>query len=103
MVKALDKEGILYLFRIEDRLKMVTDETKTLLQNDYDFNNKRIIKYTVDNKPFYMFTNLVDRNKYPITTIINLYHDRWKIEEYYKFQKNYLHLFPFKTPIFKTL
>ena len=39
-----------------------------------------------------MFTNLIDRNKYPITAIINLYHDRWKIEEYYNFQKNYLKL-----------
>ena len=52
----------------------------------YDKNNKELIvecknKYT-------LITNILDKNNYDNNKIKDIYNDRWKIEEYFKFIKN---------------
>jgi hypothetical protein len=52
----------------------------------YDKNNKELIvecknKYT-------LITNILDKNNYDDNKIKDIYNDRWKIEEYFKFIKN---------------
>ena len=38
----------------------------------------------VDDKPFYLATTLLDKNKYDIEYLKKMYASRWDIEEYYK-------------------
>ena len=41
-------------------------------------------------KDYYLITSLVDSIQYPTTQLIQCYHQRWEIEEYYKTIKNRL-------------
>ena len=41
----------------------------------------RIVTYTIKDKNYYIVTNIFD---FTLGLIKNIYHDRWKIEEYYK-------------------
>jgi IS4 transposase len=54
--------------------------------------NRRIIKYVIGQKYFYILTNLMDQNDYPIEMLIQTYHQRWEIEEYFKFMKHNMKL-----------
>jgi hypothetical protein len=44
----------------------------------------------VHNKDYYLVTSLVDSSNYPTDQVIDCYHRRWEIEEYYKTIKNRL-------------
>ena len=49
----------------------------------------RIVRYMIEDKKYYIATNVFD---YSIDTIKQIYHDRWKSEESFKYQKNILKL-----------
>ena len=56
---------------------------------DEDDYKLRIIKYIINGKPYYVASNILDYSKQMIQ---NLYHDRWTIEEYFKYIKQYMKL-----------
>ena len=47
----------------------------------------RLVKYTAGGTVFILGTTLLDREKYRIEDLSNLYHGRWGIEELYKISK----------------
>jgi IS4 transposase len=58
-------------------------------QNGHDV---RIVTYTIDEKEYYMSTNLMDNQKHSIATIKSIYNDRWNVVELFKFVKSNLSL-----------
>ena len=47
----------------------------------------RLVQYAVGDTIFILGTTLLDRNRYPINQLSDLYHARWGIEELYKVSK----------------
>ena len=92
MISELRKRKIHYIFRIKEDSKFIPDNIK--IQENAEaivFNNNRIVKYSIGTKSFYMLTDLKEKD-YPLDTIKQMYHERWQIEESFKFQKNSLKL-----------
>ncbi len=50
----------------------------------------RLVKYEVAGSPYVLGTTLLDRERYPIAELSDLYHERWGIEELYKVSKHTL-------------
>ena len=50
----------------------------------------RLVKYTVGQTTFALATTLLDRRRYRVQDLANLYHGRWSIEELYKISKRLL-------------
>ncbi len=48
----------------------------------------RLVKYSVAGTDYVVATTLLDRHRYPISDLSDLYHARWGIEELYKVSKN---------------
>ena len=49
-------------------------------------------EYTLENKSYYLKTNLLDCEKYTLPVLTEYYHERWEIEEHFKYMKNTLTL-----------
>ena len=93
---------IIYLYLIEDMLTKiclnlwiktiycfyVDCDTISDIVDEYEY-KLRIIKYIINGKPYYVASNILDYSKQMIQ---NLYHDRWTIEEYFKYIKQYMKL-----------
>ena len=47
----------------------------------------RLVKYVHGGTEFHLATTLLDRSRYPVQNLADLYHDRWGIEELYKTSK----------------
>jgi hypothetical protein len=52
----------------------------------------RLIRITVKKNVYYLMTNLLDTQRYPVQAFKALYHKRWQIEEGYKRQKSWLEI-----------
>ncbi len=52
----------------------------------------RLIRITVKKKVYFLMTNLLDTQRYPVNAFKALYHLRWQIEESYKRQKSWLEI-----------
>ncbi len=52
----------------------------------------RLVRISVKNKVYFLITNLLDRQRYPVQALKGLYHTRWQIEEGYKRQKSWLEI-----------
>jgi hypothetical protein len=50
----------------------------------------RLVHYSVKGKPYYLATTLLNRERYSIRALAELYHSRWGIEEAFKFIKQEL-------------
>ena len=50
----------------------------------------RLIKYTVGTTTYTLATTLLDRQRYSVRDLADLYHGRWSIEELYKISKQLL-------------
>ena len=97
--RKLKQKGILYVFRMKANSKLIPesfhDNTKDRcdqIVKDKDNFERRIVKFTVNNKTFFLATALVDNTKYSIDILMQIYHDRWSVEEYFKFNKTSLKL-----------
>ena len=53
----------------------------------FDPHRLRLVKYAVGDTVFILGTTLLNRNRYPIDQLSDLYHARWDIEELYKVSK----------------
>ena len=77
------------------------DDFTTKMKNGADI---RIVKYAIDNKSYYMATNLIDAEHFPISYIKENYGhrlrqrrnrlgvtpNRWTVEEYLRLRRNML-------------
>ena len=52
----------------------------------------RLVQYTVGGTHYTLATTLLDRQRYPLAALADLYHARWGIEELYKISKQMLAL-----------
>lgn len=52
----------------------------------------RIIKYIINNKPYYLGTNLYDSNSFNHDTLVSIYKKRWSSEEMFKMLKSYTNM-----------
>ena len=55
----------------------------------------RLVKYTHGGTDYALATTLLDRERYPVKALSDLYHARWGIEELYKVAKRLVGLEPF--------
>ena len=85
LLETLHKNNKYFICRIRKNTKQL-DKTHTdyIIKNNY-FDRLRIIVYIINNKYYYLCTNLkenIDSN-----TIKNIYYKRWSVEEYFKMLK----------------
>ena len=94
MENMLNQNNIYFIFRLSKSLHFIPEELRQKEEGDVIINekNRRIIKYTIENKYYYILTNLLDNKKYPLDTIKTMYHNRWEIEGFFKISKSYLKL-----------
>ena len=71
--------------RIPKSLKIIPEDTGSKETFDiYDNEeNVRVLKYTLENKSYYLKTNLLDCEKYTLPVLTEYYHERWEIEEHF--------------------
>jgi len=83
LFKFMDNSDLMFICRIREDCKHITDDNDNIVISDEGV-RLRIITYTINNKSYYIATNVYD---YTLELIKNIYHDRWKVEEYFKFMK----------------
>ena len=86
MINYMVDNSFNYVFRLKKNSKLISNNKadSTII---VDGNKLRIIMYEINNKQYYCVTNLYD---FSINEIKSIYHQRWTIEEYYKYIKKYL-------------
>jgi len=91
LVKILNKKGFKYVIRMKKSSLMVKDMERYNIDDyyklDINYGLIRIVRYTIENKKYYLATNIFDQF---IDYFIDLYHKRWFIEEYFKTLKSHL-------------
>jgi hypothetical protein len=89
LLKILNNLGINYIFRLKTNLNIV----KNLENNDYTFTEdnieKRVIKYRIKDKDYYLLTNLFNKT---LKELKENYWSRWEIEINFKKTKYNLSL-----------
>ena len=97
-VYQLNAKNIDFICRIKKNSSLLvvdgvrTNDYKTILNINGTNIDMRIITYIINDKNYYIATNLFNENDYNINKIKQLYFDRWSIEEYFKFMKTHLNL-----------
>lgn len=84
LIKFLESKEIKYVCRLKEKINIVKNLTANDYKTIYNQTPIRVIKYTIDNKDYFLGTNLNDENEFSINILKTLYHERWKIEEYFK-------------------
>ena len=85
----LNNNGDYFICRLRSN-SLVID--KSIINDEYyvnmsDIPNVRIINYKINDNDYYIATN-VPKFMYNINDILNIYHKRWIVEEYFKYIKN---------------
>jgi len=108
LYKFLDSNNIKYVIRIKENSQLKgnikRNNTNKKLIEDLKKNNRLITYEILINKTIYdknkkelnvecknkysLITNILDKSNYDDNKIKDIYNDRWKIEEYFKFIKN---------------
>jgi len=84
----LEKRNLKYVCRLKCNSTLLSDN-----ENDVDYirnyyqRKVRIIKYKIEEKNYYLATNLFDSNEFTIDILKQIYHERWTIEEFFKYIK----------------
>jgi len=88
--KSLESQEIKYVCRIKENSSMISDKNDNIL--DVKVRNStikiRVIRYIINNKSYYLATNLFDDKEFTIDVLTQIYHYRWTIEEKFKLMKN---------------
>jgi len=88
MVDFMFKNNFYFAMRLKNNSRLITDSMDNTSQ--YKNGNKlRTITYIINKKKYYIATNLYNES---IGQIKSIYHDRWTIEEYFKYIKTNLKL-----------
>lgn len=84
----MDHSDLFFICRLRDNNKYISTKDDNIVISDNNV-KMRIITYKIKGKPYYMATNVFD---YSTNIIKNIYHDRWKVEEYFKYIKQHMKL-----------
>ena len=92
---ALQTKNIKYICRIRQNTKIINNSNEDMVTN-ININNNiipiRKINYTINNTSYHILTNLFDIKEYTVDKIKQFYHNRWDVEEYFKYLKRYHNL-----------
>lgn len=82
----LDENGINFICRLRENSKLIPVDSDDKIVNA---NGKeiRIVTYTINKSKYHIASNLLDNDEYTVEHFKNLYHDRWSIEEFFKYIK----------------
>jgi len=87
LFKVLYDKDINFVCRVRKNSKLIpTDSNDKIITNE-DGLKLRMITYTINDQQYYLTTNLMDREEYTINVLKQMYHNRWGIEEFFKFLK----------------
>ena len=93
MCKHINKNLIKFLLTKTNNLSKKIDDLNT---NDtiinFELNDDlqiklRMLKYKINKDDYYILTTLIDKNKYSIDCLKNLYKKRWNIETDFRYSK----------------
>ena len=84
----MDHNELFFICRLRENNKYISDNYDRTVISDKNV-KMRIITYKIKDKTYYMATNVFDCTP---NLIKSIYHDRWKIEEYYKYIKQNMKL-----------
>lgn len=94
VISELEEMGLQYVFRIKKNNPYIDKQ-----RNDYSFlmlgeNNDqypvRVVHYLKNDNDYYLLTNLINKDKWPLITLAQIYTKRWAIEELFKLIKENL-------------
>ena len=89
---ALQMKNIKYICRIRQNTKIIDSVNEDVVSNINVNNNSipiRNINYMIGDTSYHIITNLFDIEEYTVNKIKQLYHNRWDVEEYFKYLKKY--------------
>lgn len=87
LYESLSDKDINYIFRIKENCSYIpkADDEGILIDGSIPV---RIVSYKIGETKYHLLTNLFNKIEYPIEILKQLYHDRWSIEEFFKYIKN---------------
>lgn len=84
----LSENNLYFICRIKKNDSLITNNNDNIIDiNEKYIKQVRIINYKCKNNDYYIATNLIDKNKYPIKMIADIYHKRWNIEDFFRYLK----------------
>jgi len=97
LVNIFLKKGIKFVFRIRSNLKVaksITSKEKDVIKTIKLKSKKqfkcRVLKYKIYKDLYFLFTNLINKNKFSTEKLKKVYKDRWLIETDFGYSKKYL-------------
>ena len=88
LFKKLHERDMFYICRLRENSTMISETDNDHVVKLDNNTSTRIITYTINKQNYYIATNLFNKQTHSINTIKQLYHDRWSIEEYFKYIKS---------------
>jgi len=85
-LRKLEKMNLKYVCRIKSNSSFVS-KNDDAVHYKKDFKT-RVINYKIGNKTYHLATNLYDIHEFSIPILKQIYHERWTIEESFKYMKN---------------
>ena len=82
----LENLGLKYVCRIKSNSTLITNLNDSV-QTYKDDCQTRVVVYNINKKSYYLATNLFDCVEFTINILKQLYHERWTIEEIFKYMK----------------
>jgi len=88
--KKLEELNLRYVCRLRYNMSFIPkDNVDTVVRCNNI--NIRVVTYKIGENYYHLATNLLDKNEYKISTLMQIYHDRWTIEEKFKLMKSNFH------------
>jgi hypothetical protein len=88
MFEKMDTYEIKYICRLPENLIVIPDNNDDTVITTETGHQFRIVTYRINDSPYYIGTNLFDTTEFPAEKIKKMYHDRWTIEEFFKYIKS---------------
>lgn len=79
----LDNGQMKFICRLREDSLLIPADTDDKIIDDKG-HQRRIITYTINENKYYLITNLLDEKEYTHSILVQLYHKRWRIEEFFK-------------------
>ena len=83
----MNKNNLFFICRIKENSLYISKTSNDDVIKNKNGNYVRIISYKINNKSYYISTNLLKKNEYSISVLKQIYHKRWNVEEYFKYIK----------------
>ena len=83
----MNKNNLFFICRIKENSLYISKTSNDDVIKNKNGNYVRIISYKINNKSYYISTNLLNKNEYSISVLKQIYHKRWNVEEYFKYIK----------------